>query len=157
MTLIYHVCLYCFCSSSILVYGSVDTAAQCLLTLSNPEGCPVLCLKHSSRFLFAGLRNGTLMVYGRNNSGELLFLCFRNDGSRLRSARPGWGCSLSLLSAGSVRMCGNHCFIFFHLCYKVNEAKRSLSNNSKCKIHKEDKNLNWLHFLSTIFINLFAL
>ncbi|GLD67265.1 rho guanine nucleotide exchange factor 10-like protein isoform X1, partial [Lates japonicus] len=52
----------------ILVYGSVDTAAQCLLTLHNPEGCPVLCLKHSSRFLFAGLRNGTMMVYGRNNS-----------------------------------------------------------------------------------------
>uniref|UniRef100_A0A665XD24 DH domain-containing protein n=1 Tax=Echeneis naucrates TaxID=173247 RepID=A0A665XD24_ECHNA len=47
----------------ILIYGSVDTAAQCLLTLHNPEGCPVLCLKHSSRFLFAGLRNGTVMVY----------------------------------------------------------------------------------------------
>ncbi|XP_030586314.1 rho guanine nucleotide exchange factor 10-like protein isoform X1 [Archocentrus centrarchus] len=55
----------------VLVYGSVDTAAQCLLTLHNPEGCPVLCLKHSSRFLFAGLRNGTMMVYGRNNSDDL--------------------------------------------------------------------------------------
>ncbi|XP_044037919.1 rho guanine nucleotide exchange factor 10-like protein isoform X1 [Siniperca chuatsi] len=55
----------------ILVYGSVDTAAQCLLTLHNPEGCPVLCLKHSSRFLFAGLRNGTMMVYGRSNNDEL--------------------------------------------------------------------------------------
>ncbi|XP_058487431.1 rho guanine nucleotide exchange factor 10-like protein isoform X2 [Solea solea] len=55
----------------ILVYGSVDTAAQCLLTLHNPDGCPVLCLKHSSRFLFAGLRNGTMMVYGRNNSDDL--------------------------------------------------------------------------------------
>ncbi|KAM7422045.1 hypothetical protein PAMA_010230 [Pampus argenteus] len=55
----------------ILVYGSVDTAAQCLLTLHNPEGCPVLCLKHSSRFLFAGLRNGNMMVYGRNNSDDL--------------------------------------------------------------------------------------
>uniref|UniRef100_A0A4W6EEL9 Rho guanine nucleotide exchange factor 10 like n=1 Tax=Lates calcarifer TaxID=8187 RepID=A0A4W6EEL9_LATCA len=55
----------------ILVYGSVDTAAQCLLTLHNPEGCPVLCLKHSSRFLFAGLRNGTMMVYGRHNSDDL--------------------------------------------------------------------------------------
>ncbi|XP_008305141.1 rho guanine nucleotide exchange factor 10-like protein [Stegastes partitus] len=55
----------------VLVYGSVDTAAQCLLTLRNPEGCPVLCLKHSSRFLFAGLRNGTMMVYGRNNSDDL--------------------------------------------------------------------------------------
>ncbi|XP_041836684.1 rho guanine nucleotide exchange factor 10-like protein isoform X2 [Melanotaenia boesemani] len=55
----------------ILVYGSVDTAAQCLLTLYNPEGCPVLCLKHSPHFLFAGLRNGTVMVYGRNNSDDL--------------------------------------------------------------------------------------
>ncbi|KAM4741361.1 rho guanine nucleotide exchange factor 10-like protein isoform 3-T3 [Anableps anableps] len=55
----------------ILVYGSADTAAQCLLTLHNPEGCPVLCLKHSSRFLFAGLRNGTVMVYGRNNNDDL--------------------------------------------------------------------------------------
>ncbi|KAF7662309.1 hypothetical protein LDENG_00238970 [Lucifuga dentata] len=56
---------------SIVVYGSVDTAAQCLLTLRNSEGCPVLCLKHSSRFLFAGLRNGTMMVYKRNNNGYL--------------------------------------------------------------------------------------
>ncbi|XP_076003314.1 rho guanine nucleotide exchange factor 10-like protein isoform X2 [Genypterus blacodes] len=58
-------------NGSILVYGSVDTAAQCLLTLRNPEGCPVLCLKHSSRFLFAGLRNGNMMVYGRNNNSDL--------------------------------------------------------------------------------------
>ncbi|XP_028261452.1 rho guanine nucleotide exchange factor 10-like protein isoform X2 [Parambassis ranga] len=55
----------------VLVYGSVDTAAQCLLTLHNTEGCPVLCLKHSPRFLFAGLRNGNMMVYGRNNSDDL--------------------------------------------------------------------------------------
>ncbi|XP_034442321.1 rho guanine nucleotide exchange factor 10-like protein isoform X4 [Hippoglossus hippoglossus] len=55
----------------ILVYGSVDTAAQCLLTLRNPEGCPVLCLKQSARFLFAGLRDGTMMVYGRSNSDDL--------------------------------------------------------------------------------------
>ncbi|KAM9759832.1 rho guanine nucleotide exchange factor 10-like protein isoform 2-T2 [Menidia menidia] len=55
----------------ILVYGSVDTAAQCFLTLHNPEGSPVLCLKHSSHFLFAGLRNGTVMVYRRNNSDDL--------------------------------------------------------------------------------------
>ncbi|XP_057217655.1 rho guanine nucleotide exchange factor 10-like protein isoform X2 [Triplophysa rosa] len=55
---------------SIQVYGSMDTAAQCLLTLRNPEGCPVLCLKHSGNFLFAGLRVGTLMVYKRHG-GEL--------------------------------------------------------------------------------------
>ncbi|XP_061833617.1 rho guanine nucleotide exchange factor 10-like protein isoform X4 [Nerophis lumbriciformis] len=55
----------------ILVYGSVDTAAQSLLTLSNPEGCPVMCLKHSPNFLFAGLRNGTMMVYGRKDSDDL--------------------------------------------------------------------------------------
>lgn len=60
-----------FCSCSVLVYGSVDTAAQCLLTLHNPEGCPVLCLKQSSRYLFAGLRNGTVMVYGRSVSGKV--------------------------------------------------------------------------------------
>ncbi|XP_051932912.1 rho guanine nucleotide exchange factor 10-like protein isoform X2 [Hippocampus zosterae] len=55
----------------ILVYGSVDTAAQCLVTLSNPRGCPVLCLKHSPCFLFAGLRDGTLMVYGRKSGEDL--------------------------------------------------------------------------------------
>uniref|UniRef100_A0A671TBG2 Rho guanine nucleotide exchange factor 10-like protein n=1 Tax=Sinocyclocheilus anshuiensis TaxID=1608454 RepID=A0A671TBG2_9TELE len=54
---------------SILVYGSMDTAAQCLVTLRNPEGCPVLCLKHSGNFLFAGLRDGTLMVYERHHGG----------------------------------------------------------------------------------------
>ncbi|XP_032369533.1 rho guanine nucleotide exchange factor 10-like protein isoform X1 [Etheostoma spectabile] len=54
----------------ILVYGSVDTSAQCLLTLHNPEGCPVLCLQHSPRFLFAGLRNGTMMVYGRSDNDD---------------------------------------------------------------------------------------
>ncbi|XP_063766927.1 rho guanine nucleotide exchange factor 10-like protein isoform X2 [Eleginops maclovinus] len=62
----------------ILVYGSVDTTAQCLLTLHNPEGCPVLCLKHSSRFLFAGLRNGTMMVYGRNQNDD----CWEQDSCR---------------------------------------------------------------------------
>lgn len=94
MTLIYHVDLCCFCSSRILVYGSVDTAAQCLLTLHNPEGCPVLCLKHSSRFLFAGLRNGTVMVYGRTNSGKVppRLLCFQTD-----------GCSVCCLLPFSVR------------------------------------------------------
>uniref|UniRef100_A0A671NN23 Rho guanine nucleotide exchange factor 10-like protein n=1 Tax=Sinocyclocheilus anshuiensis TaxID=1608454 RepID=A0A671NN23_9TELE len=50
---------------NILVYGSVDTAAQCLLTFCNPEGCPVLCLKHSANFLFAGLSNGKVAVYNR--------------------------------------------------------------------------------------------
>lgn len=61
----------CVCSiPSILVYGSVDTAAQCLLTFRNPVGCPVLCLKHSANFLFAGLRDGTVLVYQRQNGGE---------------------------------------------------------------------------------------
>ncbi|XP_071018324.1 rho guanine nucleotide exchange factor 10-like protein isoform X1 [Oncorhynchus clarkii lewisi] len=56
---------------SILVYGSVNTEAQCLLNLRNPHSCPVLCLKHCTNFLFAGLRDGTMMVYGRSNGGEL--------------------------------------------------------------------------------------
>ncbi|KAL7859911.1 hypothetical protein SRHO_G00150580 [Serrasalmus rhombeus] len=64
---------------NILVYGSVDTAAQCLLTFRNPEGCPVLCLKHSANFLFAGLTNGKVVVYSRK-SGEALW---DPDSSRL--------------------------------------------------------------------------
>ncbi len=58
-----------FISQSIMVYGSMDPATQCLVTLRNPEGCPVLCLKHSRNFLFAGLRDGTLMVYERHHGG----------------------------------------------------------------------------------------
>ncbi|XP_072521489.1 rho guanine nucleotide exchange factor 10-like protein isoform X2 [Salminus brasiliensis] len=56
---------------SILVYGSMDTSAQCLLTLRNDAGCPVLCLKHAANFLFAGLRDGTLLIYERHAGGEL--------------------------------------------------------------------------------------
>uniref|UniRef100_W5M5F5 Rho guanine nucleotide exchange factor 10 like n=1 Tax=Lepisosteus oculatus TaxID=7918 RepID=W5M5F5_LEPOC len=56
---------------SILIYGSVDTAAQCLLIFHSPERCPVLCLKHSANFLFAGLIDGTVAVYSRKNGEEL--------------------------------------------------------------------------------------
>lgn len=58
---------------SILVYGSVDTAAQCLLTFQNPEGCPVLCLTHTDKFLFAGLTNGKVAVYSRKTVGKTCF------------------------------------------------------------------------------------
>lgn len=68
---IYHNGLYFLCFSSIVVYGSVDTAALSLLTLRNPEGSPVLCLKHSSHNLFAALQNGTVMVYTRSNNGKV--------------------------------------------------------------------------------------
>ncbi|XP_078026510.1 rho guanine nucleotide exchange factor 10-like protein isoform X2 [Epinephelus lanceolatus] len=57
---------------SIYVYSSVDTAVQCLLTLVNPDSCPVLCLKHSLSFLFAGLANGKVAVYHRK-TGERLW------------------------------------------------------------------------------------
>uniref|UniRef100_A0A674K5E0 Rho guanine nucleotide exchange factor 10-like protein n=1 Tax=Terrapene triunguis TaxID=2587831 RepID=A0A674K5E0_9SAUR len=53
----------------ILVYGSVDTGTQCLLTCRSPGRQPVLCLKHSPEYLFAGLQNGTLAAYARNNGG----------------------------------------------------------------------------------------
>ncbi|XP_068452032.1 rho guanine nucleotide exchange factor 10-like protein isoform X2 [Clinocottus analis] len=53
----------------VLVFGSVDAAAQSLQTLCSPERCAVLSLKHAGRFLFAGLRNGCLMVYGRSSDG----------------------------------------------------------------------------------------
>lgn len=65
------VCM-CVFNYSILVYGSVDTAAQCLLTFQNPEGCPVLCLTHTDNFLFAGLTNGKVTVYGKKIAGKNL-------------------------------------------------------------------------------------
>ncbi|KAM7405481.1 hypothetical protein PAMP_012740 [Pampus punctatissimus] len=57
---------------SIYVYSSVDTAVQCLLTLVNPDSCPVFCLKHSLSFLYAGLANGKVAVYHRK-TGETLW------------------------------------------------------------------------------------
>ncbi|XP_042334406.1 rho guanine nucleotide exchange factor 10-like protein isoform X11 [Sceloporus undulatus] len=53
---------------SILVYGSVDTGTQCLLTAKSPGLQPVLCLKHSSDYLFAGLQDGTVAAYARSNA-----------------------------------------------------------------------------------------
>uniref|UniRef100_A0A8C3AKD4 Rho guanine nucleotide exchange factor 10 like n=1 Tax=Cyclopterus lumpus TaxID=8103 RepID=A0A8C3AKD4_CYCLU len=57
---------------SICVYSSVDTAVHCLSTLVNPDGCPVLCIKHSPSFLFAGLADGKVAVYHRR-AGERLW------------------------------------------------------------------------------------
>ncbi|XP_061457991.1 rho guanine nucleotide exchange factor 10-like protein isoform X2 [Rhineura floridana] len=54
---------------SILVYGSVDTGTQCLLTVKSPGRHPVLCLKHNPGHLFAGLQNGAIAVYGRTSGG----------------------------------------------------------------------------------------
>ncbi|KAF1638241.1 Rho guanine nucleotide exchange factor 10-like protein, partial [Eudyptes filholi] len=52
---------------SIAVYGSVDTGTQCLLTCKSPGMQPVLCLKHSPEYLFAGLQDGTVAAYPRSN------------------------------------------------------------------------------------------
>ncbi|XP_074781183.1 rho guanine nucleotide exchange factor 10-like protein isoform X2 [Athene noctua] len=54
---------------SIAVYGSVDTGTQCLLTCKSPGMQPVLCLRHSPEYLFAGLQDGTVAAYPRNNGG----------------------------------------------------------------------------------------
>ncbi|NXX53644.1 ARGAL protein, partial [Scopus umbretta] len=54
---------------SIVVYGSVDTGTQCLLTCKSPGMQPVLCLKHSPEYLFAGLQDGTVAAYPRSNGG----------------------------------------------------------------------------------------
>ncbi|NWX24575.1 ARGAL protein, partial [Aegotheles bennettii] len=54
---------------SIMVYGSVDTGTQCLLTCRSPGMQPVLCLKHSAEYLFAGLQDGTVAAYPRSNGG----------------------------------------------------------------------------------------
>uniref|UniRef100_A0A663NEG1 Rho guanine nucleotide exchange factor 10-like protein n=1 Tax=Athene cunicularia TaxID=194338 RepID=A0A663NEG1_ATHCN len=52
---------------SIAVYGSVDTGTQCLLTCKSPGMQPVLCLRHSPEYLFAGLQDGTVAAYPRTN------------------------------------------------------------------------------------------
>ncbi|XP_033015368.1 rho guanine nucleotide exchange factor 10-like protein isoform X5 [Lacerta agilis] len=54
---------------SILVYGSVDMGTQCLLTGKSPGLQPVLCLKHSPDYLFAGLQDGTVAAYARTSGG----------------------------------------------------------------------------------------
>ncbi|XP_074883650.1 rho guanine nucleotide exchange factor 10-like protein isoform X9 [Buteo buteo] len=54
---------------SIAVYGSVDTGTQCLLTCKSPGMQPVLCLRHSPEYLFAGLQDGTVAAYPRRNGG----------------------------------------------------------------------------------------
>ncbi|XP_075293690.1 rho guanine nucleotide exchange factor 10-like protein isoform X8 [Opisthocomus hoazin] len=54
---------------SIVVYGSVDAGTQCLLTCKSPGVQPVLCLKHSPEYLFAGLQDGTVAAYPRSSGG----------------------------------------------------------------------------------------
>ncbi|NXG72883.1 ARGAL protein, partial [Baryphthengus martii] len=54
---------------SIVVYGSVDTGTQCLLSCKSPGMQPVLCLRHSPEYLFAGLQDGTVAAYPRSNGG----------------------------------------------------------------------------------------
>ncbi|XP_062822016.1 rho guanine nucleotide exchange factor 10-like protein isoform X6 [Anolis carolinensis] len=53
---------------SILVYGSVDTGMQCLLTVKSPGLQPVLCLKHNADYVFAGLQDGTVAAFPRSNA-----------------------------------------------------------------------------------------
>ncbi|NXD71114.1 ARGAL protein, partial [Eolophus roseicapillus] len=54
---------------SIAVYGSVDTGTPCLLTCKSPGLQPILCLRHSPEYLFAGLQDGTVAAYPRSNGG----------------------------------------------------------------------------------------
>ncbi|NXF92816.1 ARGAL protein, partial [Eubucco bourcierii] len=54
---------------SIMVYGSVDMGAQCLLTCKSPGTQPVLCLRHSPEYLFAGLQDGIVAAYPRSSGG----------------------------------------------------------------------------------------
>uniref|UniRef100_A0A5F8GE27 Rho guanine nucleotide exchange factor 10 like n=1 Tax=Monodelphis domestica TaxID=13616 RepID=A0A5F8GE27_MONDO len=58
---------------SILVYGSVDTGTQCLVTCKSPGLQPVLCLCYSPHYLFAGLQDGTVAAYPQS-SGHLWLL-----------------------------------------------------------------------------------
>lgn len=67
---LYFVVFLIFCLCSILVYSSIDTAVQCLLTFMNPDSCAVLCLRHSHSVLFAGLANGKIALYHRGTEGK---------------------------------------------------------------------------------------
>ncbi|XP_010874041.2 rho guanine nucleotide exchange factor 10-like protein isoform X4 [Esox lucius] len=89
---------------SIHVYGSVDTAAQVLLTFSTPDSCPVLCLKHSDSFLFAGLGNGKVAVYARK-SGEGLW---DPESCRLVTVGNGPICTLLTLENAVWASIANH-------------------------------------------------
>lgn len=53
-----------------MIYGSVDTGTQCLLTCKSPGMQPVLCLRHSPEYLFAGLQDGTVAAYPRSNGED---------------------------------------------------------------------------------------
>ncbi|KAK9515897.1 hypothetical protein VZT92_026497 [Zoarces viviparus] len=88
---------------SISVYSSVDTAVQSLLTLVNPDSCPVLCLKHSLTFLFAGLANGKVTVYHRR-AGERLWDV---DSHRLVPVGSEPVCSLLTLEDAVWASCAN--------------------------------------------------
>ncbi|NWW17121.1 ARGAL protein, partial [Falcunculus frontatus] len=54
---------------SLLVYGSVDSGTPCLLSCKIPGMLPILCLRHSPEFLFAGLQDGSVAAFPRNNGG----------------------------------------------------------------------------------------
>ncbi|NP_001306767.1 rho guanine nucleotide exchange factor 10-like protein isoform 4 [Homo sapiens] len=56
---------------SILLYSSVDTGTQCLVSCRSPGLQPVLCLRHSPFHLLAGLQDGTLAAYPRTSGGVL--------------------------------------------------------------------------------------
>ncbi|XP_070766530.1 rho guanine nucleotide exchange factor 10-like protein [Enoplosus armatus] len=88
---------------SIHVYSSVDTAVQCLLTLVNPDNCPILVLKHSLSFLFAGLANGKVAMYHRK-TGERLWDV---DSCRLVSLGSEPVCSLLTVEDSIWASCAN--------------------------------------------------
>ncbi|XP_031953575.1 rho guanine nucleotide exchange factor 10-like protein isoform X10 [Corvus moneduloides] len=54
---------------SLLVYGSVDSGTPCLLSCKIPGMLPILCLRHSPEFLFAGLQDGSVAAFPRNSGG----------------------------------------------------------------------------------------
>ncbi|XP_044068728.1 rho guanine nucleotide exchange factor 10-like protein isoform X2 [Siniperca chuatsi] len=88
---------------SIHVYSSVDTAVQCLLTLVNPDRSPVLSLRHSLSFLFAGLANGKVAVYHRKTGERLWDL----DSCRLVPLGSQPVCSLLTLEDAVWASCAN--------------------------------------------------
>ncbi|XP_069775092.1 rho guanine nucleotide exchange factor 10-like protein isoform X2 [Narcine bancroftii] len=84
---------------SVVGYGGVDMATQCLFTFKSPGEMPVVCLKHLLDVLFAGLENGTVAVYTRAAEGNW-------DWDSPRSVKVGSAPILSLLAVDDTMWVG---------------------------------------------------
>ncbi|XP_062889348.1 rho guanine nucleotide exchange factor 10-like protein isoform X1 [Mobula hypostoma] len=87
---------------SVVGYGGIDMATQCLFTFKSPAEMPVVRLKHLLDVLFAGLQDGTVAVYTKTAEGSW-------EWDSPRSVKVGSAPILSLLAVDDTMWagCGN--------------------------------------------------